>query len=119
MERTEIERMIREQLTHKETGDKSVISGLFFSFKEDMLIALTKIEMKLGELANYQKTANGRTGKLEEAVSRLQKADILMSEQLKNINTSEEKTNSRIWQVVIGVIVAVILSALGYIIKTI
>lgn len=111
--------MIKEHLTHKETGDKTVISGLFFSFKEEMLVALAKIEMKLGELANYQKIANGRTNRLEETVHKLEEVDVLMSEQLKNIRQNDEKTNSRIWQVIIGVVIAVILSALGYIIKTI
>ena len=119
MEKLEVEKLIKEHLAHKETGDKSVISGLFYSFKEEMLVALMKIEMKLGELSEHQRIANGRTVKLEGEVHKLREADVLMGEQLKNLRVNGEKTNGRIWQIIIGVIIAVILSALGYIIKTI
>lgn len=121
MERLEIEKMIKENIAHKETGDKTVISGLFHSFKEDikenMIVSLAKIEMKMNELANYQKIANGRMGKLEEEVIKLKETDILVGERVKNLRTDGEKTSGRIWQIIIGVVSAVILSALGYIIK--
>lgn len=132
MEKIDVEKMIDERLAHKENVNKTVISGLFYDFKEEVMsflakydskeevvVALTKIEMKLGELANYQKIANGRTNKLEEEVAKLKEVDVLISERVKNLRTSGEKTNGRIWQVIIGVVVAMILSALGYIIKTI
>mgnify|MGYP001570171219 FL=1 len=119
MEKLEVEKLIKEHLAHKETGDKTIISGLFYSFKEEMLVALTKIEGKIGELVEHQKIANGRTGKLEGEVHKLREADVLMGEQLKNLRNDGEKTSGRIWQVIIGVVIAVILSALGYIIKII
>lgn len=119
MERLDVEKLIDERLAHKENVNKSVISGLFYDFKEEVVVSLAKIEMKLGELANYQKIANGRTGKLEEEVAKLKEVDVLISERVKNLRMNGEKTNGRIWQVIIGVAVAVILSALGYIIKTI
>lgn len=119
MEKTEIEKMIKEHLAHKETGDKTVISGLFYALKEDVLIGFTKMETQLLGLLEQKKIQNGRTDKLEEAVNKLREADILVIEQLKNLKTNGEKTNGRIWQIIIGVVIAVILSALGYIIKTI
>jgi len=119
MERIDIEKLIKEHLAHKETGDKTVISGLFYSFKEEILVALAKIESKIEELSNHQKIANGRTGKLETEVHKLRETDILMGEQLKNLRIDGEKTSGRFWQIIIGVVIAVILSALGYIIKII
>ena len=119
MERIDIEKLIKEHLAHKETGDKTVISGLFYSFKEEILVALAKIESRIGELSNHQKTANGRTGKLEEEVHKLREADVLIGERVKNLRIDGEKTSGRFWQIIIGVVIAVILSALGYIIKII
>ena len=56
-----------------------------------MLVALTKIEGKIGELVEHQKIANGRTGKLEGEVHKLREADVLMGEQLKTCVMTEKK----------------------------
>ena len=117
MERIEIEKMIKEHLAHKETGDKSVISGLFHSFKEDMLVALTEIKVKISELSEHQKVANGRTGKLEDKVSELQKVDATILERMSNNKEIVDNRGKMLWDIVKYVLIAIIGATITYTIK--
>lgn len=98
MERIEIEKMIKEHITHKETGDKSVISGLFYDFKEIILIAFTKmtgelemIKTRLSELVEQRKITNGRIEKLESKIAHLELVNATIFEKLTGIDKTEKK----------------------------
>lgn len=90
-----------------------------FSFREDMNEKMNGAIGELKQIGRRLDISNGRMAKQEEATHELQKADVLMGERVKNLQDSGEKTNSRVWQIIIGVVIATILAALGYIIKTI
>lgn len=81
-----------------------------YSFREDMKVGLNTVAMEIKELSNHQKIANGRTGKLEETVNNLQKADVLMGEQFKNMKDGSKKISDRMWMLIVGVGIAVIVT---------
>lgn len=98
MERNEVISLIKEHLTHKETGDKTVISGLFHAFKEDMLVVFTRvtgelefIKTRLLELVDQRKITNEKIEKLEAKIAQLELTDATVIEKLNIIDKTEKK----------------------------
>lgn len=87
------------------------------NFREELKVGLNTVAFQIKELSEHQKTANGRTGKLEETVNNLQKADILMTEQLKNIKDGNKKISERTWTIITSVVAVIIASLIMLIFK--
>lgn len=91
MERLDIEKMIDERLAHKESVNKSVISGLFYDFKEVVLVQFAKITEKIETLIEERRKTNGRIEKLEAKITQLELVDATIIEQLKGMEKVEKK----------------------------
>lgn len=91
MEKLEIEKMIDERLVHKENVNKSVISGLFYDFKEVVLVQFAKITEKIETLIEERRKTNGRIEKLEAKIAQLELVDATIIEQLKAMDKTEKK----------------------------
>ena len=84
---------------------------------EEHKIGLTKVAMRIEELSEHQKVANGRTAKVEEAVNHLREADILMGEKLKNIRDGNKRISDRTWAVITSVVSVLTVSIIIWIIN--
>ena len=95
------EKIISKLEEHREHANK---------FREELKVGLSAVAIRIEELSQHQKTANGRTGKLEETVNGLRIEDALMNEKLKTIKTGSNVTSDRMWMLIVGVGIAVIVT---------
>ena len=102
------EKIISKLEEHKEHANK---------FREELKVGLTTVAIRIEELSQHQKTANGRTGKLEETVNGLPIEDALMNEKLKTIKTGSKVISDRMWAVITSVVSVLAVSIIMWIIN--
>ena len=80
------------------------------AFREEIKVGLNTVVVKIEGVNRRLDISNGRTAKLETAINELEKADILMGEKIKTIKTGSQLISDRMWMLIVGVGIAVIVT---------